>query len=106
VTSADALGGGEHRFEATNNDRLESPLLRGLSIDDLFDIVARYGLHFDQSRQSGVVFHMISCLTSTDRWGSPGGRHQSTGRRDVPTGRADPPGGGTHTAFKETALPP
>ena len=44
-------------------DHLESPLLRGLSLDDLFDIVARHGLHFDQSRQTGVVFHMISCLT-------------------------------------------
>ena len=28
--------------------------------DDLFDIVARHGLHFDQSRQKGVVFHMIN----------------------------------------------
>jgi hypothetical protein len=44
-------------------DHLESPLLRGLSLDDLFDIVARHGLHFDQARQSGIVFHMISCLT-------------------------------------------
>jgi pheganomycin biosynthesis PGM1-like protein len=44
-------------------DHVESPLLRGLSLDDLFDIVARHGLQFDQSRQSGIVFHMISCLT-------------------------------------------
>jgi hypothetical protein len=50
-------------------DHLESPLLRGLSIDDLFDIVARHGLHFDQSRQAGVVFHMISCLTEHGRVG-------------------------------------
>ena len=34
-----------------------------LPLDDLFDIVARHGLHFDQSRQTGVVFHMMSCLT-------------------------------------------
>jgi hypothetical protein len=53
--------GREKHLVAT--DHLESPLLRGLSLDDLFDIVARHGLHFDQSRQSGVVFHMISCLT-------------------------------------------
>jgi PGM1 C-terminal domain len=53
--------GREKHLVAT--DHLESPTLRGLSIDDLFDIVARHGLHFDQSRQSGVVFHMISCLT-------------------------------------------
>ena len=36
---------------------------------DLFDIVARHGLHFDQSRQAGVVFHMISCLTEHGRVG-------------------------------------
>ena len=37
--------------------------------DDLFDIVARHGLHFDQSRQTGVVFHMISSLTERGRVG-------------------------------------
>jgi hypothetical protein len=50
-------------------DHLESPSLCGLSLDDLFDIVARHGLHFDQSRQTGVVFHMISCLTEHGRLG-------------------------------------
>ena len=39
-------------------DHLESPSLRGLSIDDLFDIVARHGLHFDQSRSRSA-----SCST-------------------------------------------
>ena len=43
--------------------------LRALSLDDLFDIVARHGLHFDQARQTGVVFHMISCLTEHGRVG-------------------------------------
>jgi hypothetical protein len=43
--------------------------LRGLSLDDLFDIVARHGLHFDKSRQSGVVFDMISCLTERGQVG-------------------------------------
>ena len=43
--------------------------LRGLSLDDLFDIVARHQLHFDQARQSGVVFHMMSCLTEHGRIG-------------------------------------
>jgi hypothetical protein len=36
---------------------------------DLFDIVARHGIHFDQSRQVGVVFHMISSLTEHGRVG-------------------------------------
>jgi hypothetical protein len=50
-------------------DHLESELLRGLSAADLFDIVARHGLHFDQSRQVGIVFHMISCITELGRIG-------------------------------------
>jgi hypothetical protein len=59
--------GREKHLVAT--DHLESPLLRAMSLDDLFDIVARHGLHFDQSRQSGVVFHMMSCLTEHGRVG-------------------------------------
>ncbi|HET6533081.1 MAG TPA: peptide ligase PGM1-related protein [Actinoplanes sp.] len=59
--------GREKHLVAT--DHLESPLLRGLSLDDLFDIVARHGLHFDQSRQCGIVFHMISCLTEQGQVG-------------------------------------
>jgi hypothetical protein len=59
--------GREKHLVAT--DHFESPMLRGLSLDDLFDIVARHGLHFDQSRQSGIVFHMISCLTEHGRVG-------------------------------------
>jgi hypothetical protein len=59
--------GREKHLVAT--DHLESPLLRGLSVDDLFDVVARQGLHYDQARQVGVVFHMISCLTEEGRVG-------------------------------------
>ncbi len=50
-------------------DHLESDLLRGLAPTDLFDVVARHGLHFDQSRQVGIVFHMISSLTEHGRIG-------------------------------------
>jgi hypothetical protein len=59
--------GREKHLVAT--DHLESPQLRGLTIDDLFDIVARHGLHYDQSRQAGIVFHMISSLTEHGRVG-------------------------------------
>ena len=59
--------GREKHLVAT--DHLEDPLLRGLRHDDLFDIVARHGLHFDQARQAGVVFHMISCLSEHGRVG-------------------------------------
>jgi PGM1 C-terminal domain len=53
--------GREKHLVAT--DHLESPVFRGLTIDDLFDIVARHRLQFDQARQKGVVFHMLSSLT-------------------------------------------
>jgi hypothetical protein len=59
--------GREKHLVAT--DHLESSSLRGLLPADLFDIVARHGLHFDQSRQEGIVFHMISCLTEHGRVG-------------------------------------
>jgi hypothetical protein len=59
--------GREKHLVAT--DHLESPLLRGLVPSDLFDIVARHGLLFDQSLQAGIVFHMISCLTEHGRVG-------------------------------------
>ncbi len=59
--------GRERHLVAT--DHLEDPSLRGLRVDDLFDLVARSGIHFDQARQTGVVFHMISCITELGRVG-------------------------------------
>ncbi|MGA8979408.1 MAG: peptide ligase PGM1-related protein [Pedococcus sp.] len=59
--------GEERHLVAT--DHLQDPSLRGLRVEDLFDLVARAGLHFDQSRQTGVVFHMISALTAYGRVG-------------------------------------
>ena len=37
--------------------------------EQLFDIAVRYGLHFDQSRQTGVVFHMMTALSEHGRTG-------------------------------------
>jgi hypothetical protein len=50
-------------------DHLEGDALRSLSVGDLFDAVARHGLHFDRARQEGIVFHMISCITEQGRIG-------------------------------------
>ena len=58
-----------HEKHLVATDHLESEELRGLALPDLFDIVARHGLQFDQSRQEGVVFHMMSCLTEHGRVG-------------------------------------
>ena len=44
------------------SDHVENPDYRTLTSDDLFDIVVRRGLHFDQTRQTGVVFHMLSAI--------------------------------------------
>jgi hypothetical protein len=62
-----APSGREKHFVAS--DHVESPLYRTLTPDDLFDVVVRHGLHFDQSRQTGVVFHMMSALGEHGRTG-------------------------------------
>lgn len=59
--------GREKHLMAT--DHLEDPTLRGLRVEDLFDIVARTGLHFDPASGTGVVFHMISSVTEAGRVG-------------------------------------
>ncbi len=61
------LGGAAKYLVAT--DHLEDDRLKALSVDDLFDAIVRHHLHFDQSRRTGVVFHMISCLTECGRVG-------------------------------------
>jgi hypothetical protein len=60
-------GGEERHLVAT--DHFEHPSLRGLRVEDLFDLLARSGLGFDQARQTGVVFHMLSALTTFGRVG-------------------------------------
>jgi hypothetical protein len=50
-------------------DHFEDERLKALTVADLFDTVVRRGLHFDQARRTGVVFHMISCLTECGRIG-------------------------------------
>lgn len=60
-------GGEERHLVAT--DHLEDPSLRALRVEDLFDLLARTGLSFDQARQTGVVFHMLSALTTFGRVG-------------------------------------
>lgn len=51
------------------SDHVESPSYRTLTPDDLFDIVVRHSLHFDQIRQTGAVFHMMSALGECGRVG-------------------------------------
>ena len=53
--------GDERHLVATDHFADES--LKGLRIPDLFDLVAVSGMHFDQARETGVVFHMMSGIT-------------------------------------------
>ena len=62
-----APSGREKHLVAT--DHLEDELLRGLTIDDLFDVAVRHRLHFDHARQTGVVFHMMGALAELGRVG-------------------------------------
>ncbi|MGH6932948.1 MAG: peptide ligase PGM1-related protein [Dongiaceae bacterium] len=52
------------------SDHLESSLYKALTPDDLFDIAVRHGLHFDQARKTGVVFHMLASLAEDGRFGA------------------------------------
>jgi PGM1 C-terminal domain len=63
-----APSGREKCFVAS--DHLESALYRAFTPDDLFDIVIRHGLHFDQTRQVGIVFHMLATLAENGRIGA------------------------------------
>jgi hypothetical protein len=60
--------GGRQKFFVAS-DHVESDAYRVLTADDLFDLAVRTGLHFDQSRQTGVVFHMMSALGEHGRTG-------------------------------------
>src|SRR5436190_22325637 len=68
---------GQQKFFVAS-DHVESPSYRTLTPDDLFDIVVRHDLHFDQTRQTGVVFHMMSALGELGRTGltAVGNSHQ------------------------------
>ena len=59
---------GKHKFFVAS-DHVESHAYRALTADDLFDLAMRTGLHFEQSRQTGIVFHMMSAL---GEWGRTG----------------------------------
>lgn len=51
------------------SDHVESHSYRVFTPDDLFDVIVRHRLHFDQTRQTGVVFHMMSALGECGRMG-------------------------------------
>ncbi len=54
----------------TASDHLESTLYRAFSPNDLFDILIRHGLHFDQATQAGVLLHMLPTVGENGRFGA------------------------------------
>ena len=62
-----ALSGQALHYKATDN--LTAPHLRGLLPVDLIDIVAEAGLHFDQAKLRGSVFHLLGCLSEYGKLG-------------------------------------
>ena len=63
-----APSGREKCFVA--GDHVQSALYRTFAPDDLFDIVIRHGLHFDQAHQTGIVLHMLASLAENGRIGA------------------------------------
>ena len=44
-------------------DNLQKPAYRALTSDDLIEILVHHQLHFDATRQQGVVFHLMGALS-------------------------------------------
>ncbi|MEL7035881.1 MAG: peptide ligase PGM1-related protein [Cyanobacteria bacterium J06592_8] len=51
------------------SDNLKSQQYQGLLPNDLMDIVAHHGLHFDNSTETGTVFHLMGCLSEFGKLG-------------------------------------
>jgi hypothetical protein len=59
--------GSSLHYRATDN--LTDQRLRGLLPQDLIDIVAAAGLHYDPARLQGSVFHLLGCLSEHGKLG-------------------------------------
>jgi hypothetical protein len=59
---------GVHKFYLAS-DHVEAPGLRAFTPHDVLDVALIRGLHFDQTRQIGSVFHMLSALPEHGRLG-------------------------------------
>ncbi|ERT08816.1 hypothetical protein M595_1129 [Lyngbya aestuarii BL J] len=51
------------------SDNLKKTHYQGLLPDDLMDIIAHHGLHFDSSTETGTVFHLMGCLSEFGKLG-------------------------------------
>jgi hypothetical protein len=51
------------------SDHLENTLYHAFMPTQLFDILIRHGLHFDQARQTGILVHMLATIGENGRFG-------------------------------------
>jgi hypothetical protein len=58
-----------HPLHYCATDNFTAPDLHGLLPMDLIDIVAEAGLHYDQARLGGSVFHLLGCLSEYGKLG-------------------------------------
>jgi len=59
---------GKQKFLVAS-DHVDHPDYRGLTPDDVFDLAVRHRLHYNPQTETGVVFHMLSALTSEGHLG-------------------------------------
>jgi hypothetical protein len=59
---------GQQKFLVAS-DHVDHPDYRGLTVDDVFDLAVRHGLHYNALTETGVVFHMLSALTAEGHLG-------------------------------------
>ena len=50
-------------------DNLKKEAYRGLTPQDLMDMIVFHGLHYDSVRQEGVFFHLIGALSEHGKLG-------------------------------------
>ena len=62
------LRSGEPRYYYSS-DNLHDERYKGLTPDDLIDIMVYNGLHFDSTLQTGAVFHMLSAIRDYGKFG-------------------------------------
>jgi len=62
------LSDGTQRFYFAT-DNLQKEKYKGLTPLDLIDIAMHHGLHFDHSKEEGVMFHLISALSQFGKIG-------------------------------------
>jgi hypothetical protein len=67
-TATFTVPSGKQKFLVAS-DHVDHPDFRGLTVDDVFDLAVRHGLHYNPQTETGVVFHMLSALATEGHLG-------------------------------------